>query len=78
MVEVGRAPLRATRFSGVDIVVFDVVAMVAKWTAAEVYSRACGRPGVGGRLPGQCDGCSGQSIVAASIAVVMILFIFVS
>jgi hypothetical protein len=55
MVEVGRAPLGATGFSGVDVVVFDVVAMVAEWTVAEVYSRACGLPGVGGRFTGECD-----------------------
>jgi hypothetical protein len=55
MVEVGWAPLRATGFSGVDVVIFDVVAMVAEWTAAEVYSRACGLPGVGRRFTGECD-----------------------
>jgi hypothetical protein len=55
VVEVGRASVGATGFSGVDVVVFDVVAMVAEWTVAEVYSRACGLPGVGGRFTGECD-----------------------
>lgn len=41
------APFSAARFSGVDIVIFDVVAMVAQGTIAEVDSGACGFAGVG-------------------------------